>query len=363
MTPRRFRAPGRVNLIGEHTDYNDGFVMPAAIAFQTITTAAPRQDRIVTARSAQFGDSAFFSLDEAEPRARGAWLDYVQGVAVMLQGAGYVLRGVDLSIDSTVPIGSGLSSSAALEVSTALAVATLSGHSIPRIEMARLCQQAEVKFVGLQCGIMDQFISLHGKASNAVLLDCRSMEHRDVPLPPQVSIVICNTMVKHELTGSEYNARRRDCEQAAELLGVPSLRDVTWPQFQTEQDKLPERIRKRARHVIQEIERTQQAAEALARGDLDQFGRLMYASHQTLRDDYEVSCKELDLLVDLAREQPGVYGARMTGGGFGGCTVSLVDAARAEDFRAKAASQYYQETGIHPEIYICSGVDGAGEIE
>ncbi|MBI4906655.1 MAG: galactokinase [Acidobacteria bacterium] len=362
MKARRFRAPGRVNLIGEHTDYNDGFVMPAALAFETVVKIKPRSDRTVTLHSKQFVDPVQFSLDEADAQPRNAWSDYVQGVAIELEQAGYRLQGADLAIDSNVPVGAGLSSSAALEVSSGLALSTVAGHTIERKELARICQRAENEFVGMKCGIMDQFISLHGEPNHAVLLDCRSLEYRAVPLPEHVRIVVCNTMVKHQLNGSEYNARRQDCMDAALLLGVATLRDIGYEQFCVMQDSLPERVRMRASHVIQEIERTERAADVLELGDLEQFGRFLFESHETLRDLYEVSCAELDLMVKLAQEQEGVYGARMTGGGFGGCTVNLVEAEHTERFRTQVAAAYRQATGIQPEIYVCAASGGAGEV-
>ncbi|MBI3679642.1 MAG: galactokinase [Acidobacteria bacterium] len=355
---RLFRAPGRVNLIGEHTDYNLGFVMPAAINLWTSVRITPRQDRLVLARSGQFPDTFQFSLDDQDAAPRKAWADYVQGVALAIEENGYRLRGAELEISSTVPIGAGLSSSAALEVSTALALAATSAHSLPLRELAGLCQRAENDFVGMRCGIMDQFAATHGVRDHALLLDCRSLDFKLSPLPPNVRLVICNSMVRHELTGSEYNHRRADCETAARLLGVASLRDAAAGSA----DSLPEPARRRARHVISEIRRTELAAGALLAGDLPRFGQLMYESHDSLRTDYEVSCAELDLLVDLARAARGVYGARLTGAGFGGCTINLVDEARMGEFRRGIAPAYHQQTGIEPEIYICQAVNGAEEL-
>jgi galactokinase len=361
VSTRAFRAPGRVNLIGEHTDYNDGFVMPAAIGFYTTVRVTPRTDRILTMTSRQFPDPLTWNLDhEAGPAQR--WTDYVQGVAIMLERAGYPLLGADLQFDSTVPIGSGLSSSAALEVSAALGLSMVSGHAIETLELAQICRQAESEFVGLRCGIMDQFISLHGLADHAVLLDCRSLEFQPVPLPSNVRMVIANTMVKHELTGTAYNERRQDCESAAMQLGVPTLRAASNEMLDAVADEMPVRIRMRAQHVIQEIERTERAADALLAGDLPLFGQFMYESHQTLRDLYEVSCEELDYMVDIASSLPGVFGSRMTGGGFGGCTISLVEAEQAESFRNQLSDRYHDETGIQPDIYICRAVVGGCEV-
>lgn len=360
MSTRTFRAPGRVNLIGEHTDYNDGFVMPAAIPFYTTVRVDPRADAIVSARSAQFPESVQFSLDAAEAKPQRNWGDYIEGVARELIARGYPLTGVNLDIDSNVPVGSGLSSSAALEVSSALALIAISGQKVSDLEIAQACQAAENNFVGMRCGIMDQFISVHGIHNHAILLDCRTLEFRPVPVPSSARIVIANTMVKHELSGSEYNERRADCEAAAMALGVASLRDATSDQLLNAE--LPDSVRRRAQHVIDEIERTERAADALIAHDVELFGQFMYESHESLRVLYEVSCEELDMMVNIARELPGIYGARMTGGGFGGCTVNLVEAGQAEKFAESLASQYSQATGIHPAIYICTAVDGAQEV-
>ncbi|HUQ94551.1 MAG TPA: galactokinase [Bryobacteraceae bacterium] len=357
---RTFRAPGRVNLIGEHTDYNDGFVFPAAIEFATTATASPRADRTVHARSEYFEDGFSFSLDDREAKARHAWSDYIQGVALALEQAGCELRGTNLTIRTNVPLGAGLSSSAALEVSSALALLHIAGQDLPKLELAALCQKVENEFVGMRSGIMDQFISLHGVKDHAVLLDCRSMEHHAVALPAGLTMAICNTMVKHELASSEYNNRREDCETAAMLLGVASLRDATLESLS--QTELPEQVRMRALHVIQEIERTERAAEVLQHGDAALFGRFMYESHESLRDLYEVSCAELDLMVEIARKQPGVYGARMTGGGFGGCTINLMEAEHAAAFQMEVAAAFREATGVPPDIYITRAVNGANEV-
>jgi galactokinase len=359
---RFFSAPGRVNLIGEHTDYNDGFVFPSAIDFFTIVEITPRSDRVVELASEHYPDTFSFPLDDPDAEARQSWTDYPQGVALVLHHSGYPLSGARLFIRGNVPLGAGLSSSAALEVSCGLALATVSGHSISRLDLAKACLQAENEFVGMRCGIMDQFVSAHGCEDSAILLDCRSLEYRVVHLPPSVRLVICNTMVKHQLAGSAYNERRRDCEAAAQQMGVPSLRDVTGAMFAEFAGALPARIRLRAQHVIEEIERTERAADVLMMGDLTLFGRYMYESHESLRDAYEVSCAELDLMVELARVQPGVFGARMTGAGFGGCTINLVDAPHVNQFRHEVAAAYHEATGITPEIYVCRAVQGAHEI-
>ncbi len=359
MKPRVFRAPGRVNLIGEHTDYNDGFVMPAAIHFSTTVKATPRDDRQVVLRSDAFPETIEFELDDKHAAPRRKWSDYVQGVAIYLAAAGYRVNGAGLQVSSDLPIGSGLSSSAALEVSAGLALAKLSGQEVPPLELALICQKAENLFVGIRSGIMDQYASTHGRKDHAMLIDCRALTHRLLPLPPQIRLVICNTMVKHELNASEYNKRRADCEAAARAMGVEWLRDAT-PDLLA-RTKLEPRIRMRAEHVIFENLRTQSGAEALAGHDLDAFGKLMYESHASLRDLYEVSCKELDLMVEIARRQAGIYGARMTGGGFGGCTINLVKEEAVKEFTLAITEGYREGTGITPEIYVCQAVDGAVE--
>ena len=331
---RIFRAPGRVNLIGEHTDYNDGFVMPAAIDFNTWVAVAPREDRKLVAYSENVAEGVEFDLDASSPRPRHHWSDYVFGVAVMLEQAGHRLCGADLLICGNVPIGAGLSSSASIEVATGYALLNNSSLPVDPVALAKTCQKAENDFVGMRCGIMDQFISCCGHARRALMLDCRSLDYRLLPLPPDVSLVICNTMVKHELASGEYNKRRAECEAgvsrlARDLPHVRALRDVTLADLARYSRDLPELIYRRCRHVVSENARVMEAVGALESGDVAVFGRLMAESHRSLRDDYEVSCTELDLMVELAGQAKGVLGARMTGGGFGGCTINLVpDRAR-----------------------------------
>jgi len=363
--PSIFRAPGRVNLIGEHTDYNDGFVMPAAIGFYTSVAVAPRSDRKLRVHSCQFSETSEFDCEALEGPPRKHWSDYVRGVAAVLEASGRKLRGADLMIDSDVPLGAGLSSSAAIEVSTALALAAVGGFDVPRMEVARLCQKAENEYSGARCGIMDQFISCFGQADHALMLDCRSLEFTSVPIPQDVRLVICNTMVKHELAGGEYNQRREACESGVGALrrflpSIRALRDVTPKDLETHRSALPEAVYRRCRHVVTENERVVEAAEALKHGDLPHFGRLMYASHRSLNEDYEVSCEELNVMVDLASGIQGVIGARMTGGGFGGCTINLVAANAVGDFESRIASAYQKATGITPAVYVCSAAEGAG---
>ncbi len=364
--PAVFRAPGRVNLIGEHTDYNDGFVMPAAIGFYAYVAAAPRTDREIHVYAEDFNETKSLDLDSLAGPSSGHWSDYVRGVAAVLESAGSRLRGADLLIRSEVPMGSGLSSSAALEVSTALALLGVSSVHLPSDRIALNCQKAENEFTGARCGIMDQFISCFGRAGHALLLDCRSLEYELLPVSDRARIVICNTKVKHSIAGGEYNQRRGDCESSVRHLqrflpGIKALRDVTLAELEKHGRGLSETAFRRCRHVISENGRVQEAAAALKRDDLKRFGELMYASHRSLRDDYEVSCKELDIMVELASGIDGVFGARMTGGGFGGCTVSLVAQEAVESFRQKLAAGYLQETGIQPDIYVCTAADGAGK--
>ncbi|MCM3869307.1 MAG: galactokinase [Pyrinomonadaceae bacterium] len=364
---RVFRAPGRVNLVGEHTDYNEGFVMPAAINFATTVTVAPRADRRLSVFSENCEEAIEFDLDDPKLRAASHWSDYVKGVAVVLEQSDHRLRGANLRIHGEVPIGSGLSSSAALEVSTAFALLANSGHCVAPVDVAKLCQRAENEFVGMRCGIMDQFISCCGQADRALMLDCRSLDYRVLPVPTDVRLVISNTMVKHELASSQYNVRRAECEAgvhhfAQSRPGVRALRDVTETELERARVDLSEVIYRRCRHIVSENARVLEAAEALESGDLDSFGQRMNESHRSLRDDYEVSCKELDLMVELAGHVDGVYGSRMTGGGFGGCTISIVEAERVKDFERTVARGYEEETGLKPEIYVCRAAAGAGEV-
>jgi galactokinase len=366
-TTRLFRAPGRVNLIGEHTDYNDGFVMPAAIGFSTWVTLTPLTERKLLIFSENFAEEVEFTLDDHAAVARGHWSDYPIGVAVIFERAGYRLSGAKLSIRGEVPLGSGLSSSAAIEVATACALAAHSELNIDRVELARLCQRAENEFVGARVGIMDQFVSLFGSDHKAVLLDCRSLDYKLLPVSSKVRLVVCNTMVKHELASSAYNERRAQCEAgvkyfASVLPGISALRDVTIEQLQQFGHELPEVVYRRCRHIITENARVLEAASALERDDLTHFGELMLASHSSLRDDYEVSCRELDIMVELASNVSGVYGARMTGGGFGGCTINLVVNEQVEQFKQQVVQGYEQATGLTSEIYVCNASGGASEV-
>ncbi len=365
--PQVYRAPGRVNLIGEHTDYNDGFVLPAALDVATWAAIAPRSDRTLRVRSLMKGETVSFDLDEANPKARKHWSDYVRGVAWVLETVGgHRLKGADLLIDSTVPLGSGLSSSAALEVATGYALLKNSGLTVDLTRLALAAQKAENDYVGMRCGIMDQFIACHGAEGHALLIDCRSLERRLVPIDASVRLVISNTMVHHQHAAGEYNLRRHDCEEgvrrlSAALPGIKALRDVTLDQLEAHKDLLTPVIYRRCRHVVSENERTVRAADALAAGDVAQFGRLMNESHVSMRDDFEISCREVDEMVALNQAVDGVHGARMTGGGFGGCTISLVEAGAVEDFRRRVAKGYEAATGLKPQIFTSTAGAGVGE--
>jgi galactokinase len=362
--PHIFRAPGRVNLIGEHTDYNDGFVMPAAVGFSTYVAIAPRPDRKLKIHSDEFSGDFEFDLDRLPEKRTGAWCDYVVGVAWVLRQQGHQLDGANLIVHGEVPIGAGLSSSAALEVSSALALLSLTQTSLPLPDVAKLCRRAENEFVGAKVGIMDQFVSCMGKAGHAFLLDCRSLEYKFVPIPAGIQLVVCNTMVKHDLATGAYNTRREECEAGARAFArwdssIRALRDVSVELLDQHKNDVPATIWKRCSHIVRENQRTLDAARALTAGDLPEVGKLMRESHNSLRDLYEVSCRELDIMVESAQGLPGFCGGRMTGGGFGGCTINLVREENAEDFAKQIAERYRQATGINPQVYLCSAEDGA----
>jgi len=369
-------------LIGEHTDYNDGFVMPAAIGFHARVSIAPRPDRKVVIHSENYSEQVEFDLDRLPATRAGHWSDYAIGVVKMLERSGKNLGGANLLVDGNVPQGAGLSSSASIEVAVGYALLDLAhqesdpykidgrkidGRKIDRTKLALLCQQAENEFVGARCGIMDQFVACHGERGQALLLDCRSFEYRQLALPDDAALAICNTMVKHSIAKGEYNQRRAECEAGARALSknlanVRALRDVTPEDLEAYGRELPDVVLRRCRHVVGENARVLEAAAALERRDLQAFGKLMLESHRSLRDDFEVSCPELDLMVELAEQAEGVYGTRMTGGGFGGCTIALVRAACVEAFQQTVQKGYERATGCKPEIYICSAADGVGEV-
>lgn len=368
MKSRLFSAPGRVNLIGEHTDYNEGFVLPLAADLRTYVAAAPRTDTLIRVHSFDLDEDSGFDL-EARPKApRKGWTSNVEGVARVLAEKGFTLRGAEVAISSEVPIGAGLSSSAALEISVGFALLMLGENKIDLMELALSAQAAEHRFVGTLSGLMDQLTGAFAVRDQAMLIDCRSLERTLTPLNlPEFSVVVCNTMVKHELATSGYNKRRDECREAVIILrreknSIRSLRDATLDDLEASGDLLPEALRRRCRHVISENERTLLAAEALKNDDVIKLGELMNLSHNSLRDDYEVSCRELDTMVELARQQHYVTGARMMGGGFGGCTVNLVRRDDLDQFRQVISAGYEQATGLVPAIIPIKADDGVGEI-
>ena len=360
------RAPGRVNLLGEHVDYNDGFVLPAAIDRAVWIAFSPAHAPHSTLEAADLGERVSFSSEtiatktDLHGRPISPWAKYPMGCVWALNEAGYATPAIDAVFISDVPRGSGLSSSAAVEMAYICAWQAVGGFEAEAMTRARLGQRAENLYVGVNCGIMDQFASACGKRDHALFLDCRSLEWQPVPLPEGVSIVVADTAVPRSLTSSAYNERRAACEEAAQLLGAKSLRDVSVPEFHHKKGKLPELVARRAQHVVEEIQRTEQAVFLLKQGNAKAFGRLMNECHESLRDLYEVSCPELDVMVRLARELDGCYGARLTGAGFGGCTVNLVAQANAESFAKDLAERYTRETNLNPSVYICRAEDGAG---
>ncbi len=358
-------APGRVNLIGEHTDYNDGFVLPTAIERYAVMAADKAADSksVIQIRDVSGVEPAIIDLSTPLKPGTPKWSNYPRGVV-----AGFLKRdlnpgGLDVLLNSTVPLGSGLSSSASLEVCTATLVEAVTGRTSPLVEKALLCQKAEHEFAGVPCGIMDQFISVMGRQNNLLLLDCRSHQTELVPMnDPAVSLLITNTNVKHELANGEYAQRRAQCEAAVKVLGVESLRDATPEMLESAKAKMDDVVFRRARHVIGEIERTVHAAEGLKASNWPAVGQLMYASHQSLRDDYEVSCKELDAIVEIAEAigiKGGIFGCRMTGGGFGGCTIALVKTEQIEAISTKIAADYKKNTGIEATIVVTRPATGA----
>jgi galactokinase len=362
--PMIFRAPGRVNLIGEHTDYNDGFVMPAAIGFYTWVAASARSDRTLHVRSGEFHETIDLSLDSLAGPPRKHWSDFVRGVAAVLESRGVHLSGANLIIQGQVPMGAGLSSSASLEVATGLALLATAQAEVPQLELVKICQRAEHEYVGTRCGIMDQFIAVFASSGHALMIDCRSLDYQSLSIPDDARLVICNSMVKHELASGEYNRRRAECEAGVKVFRrnsptVQALRDVTLADLENHPTELSDVVYRRCRHVISENQRVLDAALALRAHDLNRFGRLMYESHRSLQQDYEVSSKELDLLVEIASSCQGVYGSRMTGGGFGGCTITLVRANSVEAFHEKITQAYKAKTGITPDLYVCSAAQGA----
>ena len=378
------RAPGRVNLIGEHTDYNDGFVLPMAIDREIWLALQPRDDEQVVVHSLDFEETAVFHLttltqkppagsvqeqsQELNLREVGQWAEYIKGVAWALQQNGCTLRGWEGVMAGNVPKGAGLSSSAALELATARAFQQVSGFAWDAPQMAKLSQLAENQWVGVNCGIMDQMISAAGQAGHALLIDCRSLETQSVPLPPtldgsETAVVILDTTTRRGLVDSAYNERRQQCEAAAAHFGVTALRDVSIGEFLAEADNLEPLTRQRAKHVITENLRTLNAAKAMQNADAALLGQLMNESHISMRDDFEITNDELNVMVAAAQAQPSCYGARMTGGGFGGCAVALVHGEQVAGFVTAVSHQYHQQTGLTPNIYVCQPSAGASVID
>lgn len=358
-------APGRVNLIGEHTDYTGGFVLPASLTLGVGVVAASRDDTIVRVRSEDRDEVTTFSLDVHPSQAHGDWSDYVAGVAWSLQEAGLTLRGADLVVSSDVPMGAGLSSSAALEVSVAYALLDVARQEMPRLALAQACQRAESEFVGTRSGIMDQFIATHGQADHALFLDCSSHQWQAVPLPTTTRWLVANTMVRHELANSEYNLRRAECEEsvsvASQLLPHRNrLADLDPAESERLAGELPSHLVPRLRHLVSENQRVHDAVEAIRFNEMATLGKLLNASHASLRTDFEVSSPELDLMVDLSLELPGVLGARMMGAGFGGCTLTLVEAEHAESTMLRLQSEYEKTMGTKPAVFLCEFGDAAG---
>jgi galactokinase len=365
--PAIFVAPGRVNLIGEHTDYAEGFVMPAAIDFATLAGISPRSDGKIVMYSENYEEERTFDAAAMPAKAGKHWTDYPLGVVAILAGEGHKIPAFSLSLWGDVPLGSGLSSSAALEVATALAVLSVIGASYPGPVLARLCQRVENEFVGANCGIMDQFISANGKENHSLLLDCRDLSFKLAPIPEHVALIIANTMVKHSVAGGDYPTRRAESEAACAVIashrpGVPFLRDATLEDLEKWGHEMAPKSLMRARHVISENLRTVAAEEALERGDLVRLGRLMAEAHKSYSGDFEGSCVEADAMVAMAQDLPGLIGARLTGGGFGGCTINLVERSEAAAFAKELGRRYAAKFGIEPQIHICHASGGAHQL-
>jgi galactokinase len=369
-----FRAPGRVNLLGEHVDYNAGSVLPAAIDRAVYLIAAPNETNLVQLNALDIGEEVSFSLESLDQKGDlagdplPAWALYPAGVAWALEEAGLGATGMQAVYSSDIPIGAGLSSSAAVEMVFAVAWRTFAGWSAERMRLARLCQRAENEYVGVACGLMDQFASAHGVERHALYFDTRSLEWEAVPLPQDTVLVVANSGVRRSLVTSAYNERREACEQAVAILqqnlpNIQALRDVSLDEFDRYRQFLPHTVGMRAEHVVSEINRVQSALTALRVGDPESFGALMYAGHASLRDLYQVSIPELDCLVEIARELPGCIGARLTGAGFGGCTMNLVAESSSAEFVQNLQEGYLRETGRQAEVYVCQASQGAGEVK
>lgn len=354
-------APGRVNIIGEHTDYNDGYVLPMAIDLAVWVALRPREDRRVYLRSLEKQEPADFWLNDIQ-HGKGHWSEYVKGMAVMLQQAGYVLNGWEGVLTSDVPVGSGLSSSAALEMAVAMSFSAVTSFPFDGVEMARLGQKSENEWIGANTGIMDQLVSANGMFGHALFIDCRDLTIEAIPLPEGTAIVVMDTMTHHKHAESGYNDRRASCERAANILGKTHLRDVTYAELESCATVLDDVTFRRARHVVSENQRVLNAVRAMMDSDSTTLGLLMNASHASLRDDFEVTTDALDIMVKIAQEQDGCHGARMTGGGFGGCAVALVNSSKVEGMLTPVASQYEAATGIKPNIFFTNAAGGTALI-
>ena len=360
---RPFSAPARVNLIGEHTDYTGGFVLPMAIGFRTIAIISRRDDKKAVLRSLNFGEEVEFELS-ADVRPTGKWSDYPMGVLWSLREKGVEVPPFSLTVHGDVPLGSGLSSSASIEVATAMAMLHLAKRTLPGEEIALLCQRAENAYVGANCGIMDQFVITNAVAHRALLLDCRSLKYELLPLPESVRVVVVNSMVQHSVASGEYGGRRQDVERGQAVLhrrnsSIELLRDASLEDLEAARADMDDAAYRRCRHILSENGRVMAVKGALAKGNMPEVGRILNEAHESVREDFEASCPEVDVLVDLAQKLPGCYGARITGGGFGGCTVNLVEEAHAETFAKEIARGYQAAVGIEPQVYICEAVDGA----
>ncbi|MHB9038207.1 MAG: galactokinase [Armatimonadota bacterium] len=359
------KGPGRVDLMGIHTDYNDGFVLPVAVNVDVLAFGRLRDDRKVAVYSTNFDKVVEFSLDNIEFDQVDTWSNYVRGVVHFIQEKGICLQGANVALHGNVPLGSGLSSSAALEMATGTLFQALTKFEMSGEEMALVGQNAENKFVGVNTGIMDQFISRLGKKDHALFLDCRSLKYEHLPLDTsKVKVVVCNTMKPRGLVDSEYDLRRSQCEEAVRLFSqwipdVKALRDVTSVDLEKYKDRLPELVYRRAKHIISENERGLRCREVLNSGDFEEFGMLMNASHDSARDDYEVSCPELEAMIDVGRSAPGALSCRLAGAGFGGCAVSMVRDEFVDDFLGYVKAEYAKKTGLDPQLYVCTAEDGA----
>lgn len=367
---RVFNAPGRVNIIGEHTDYNGGLVLPVAIDKSILAVARVREDRILNLKSMNFSKEVSASLDDIQYRKEDDWANYPKGVALVLEKEGLKLKGADIIFEGEIPIGSGLSSSAAIEVVSMITLLKLSNKKLPPKRIPLLCRKAENEFVGVNCGIMDQFIVTFGKKNHALILDCKTLDYKLVPFQSKgIVLIVGNTKVKRGLANSEYNKRVKECAEGVKILKeyinreeIDFLSDITKEEFSRYRDKIPSPIDKRCEHVINENERVRQAVDCLEKGDLENLGKLLNTSHYSLRDLYEVSCRELDVMVESSLKIKGVYGARMTGAGFGGCIIALVEEKAKEEFVKRVGRDYQRKLGIKPDFYTCQVGDGAKEI-